>query len=124
MNDNFCLIDGRKRYGERQARSPILPAFRLLLGLLLSGLLNIIFIVPGAHAAYCRTVENHDICILDIQRSAKNYWEYRARVSVDGVARPLAVYDCRDRVLIRSDGSRVPFRTDITGAVVCTLFRR
>lgn len=91
---------------------------------MLSGLLNAIFIVPTAHAAYCRSVENHEVCILDIQRSAKNYWEYRARVSVDGEARSMAVYDCRDRSLTRQDGTRVSFRSDITGEVVCRLFRR
>jgi len=105
-------------------RSHILQAFRLIFALMLIGLFNITFIVPTAHAAYCRTVEHHEVCILDIQRSAKNYWEYRARVSVDRESRPMAVYDCRDRALIRQDGTRVSFNNDITGEVVCGLFRR
>ena len=92
--------------------------------MLLGGWLSFSFAIPAAQAAYCRTVEGHEVCILDIRRSAKNYWEYRASVSVDGVARPMAVYDCRDRTLLQSDGTRVSFRNDITGDVVCRLFHR
>ena len=123
MIDNFCLIGKRKRDRALGGRSPRPSVFRLVLAVLLGGWLSFSFAVPAAQAAYCRTVEGHEVCILDIHRSAKNYWEYRARVSVDGEARRMAVYDCRDRTLLRSDGTRVSFRSDITGAIVCRLFR-
>ncbi|MFB2978793.1 hypothetical protein [Microseira sp. BLCC-F43] len=48
-----------------------------------------------AQASFCRTSDRRVICIKSIKRSAKNYWEYRAVVSIDGVARPLEVYNCR-----------------------------
>ncbi|GAB4198823.1 MAG: hypothetical protein Fur006_48980 [Coleofasciculaceae cyanobacterium] len=51
---------------------------------------------PPAEAALCRTSNDRLICILSIKRSAKNYWEYRAAISVDGVKRPIEVYNCRD----------------------------
>ncbi|WP_439341984.1 hypothetical protein [Vacuolonema iberomarrocanum] len=124
MIDNFCLIGRRKRDRALGGRSPRPSTFRLVLAMLLGGWLSFSVAVSAAQAAYCRTVEGHEVCILDIHRSAKNYWEYRARVSVDGEARPMAVYDCRDRTLLRPDGTRVSFRNDITGDVVCRLFRR
>ncbi|NJK72359.1 MAG: hypothetical protein HC926_03180 [Synechococcaceae cyanobacterium SM2_3_60] len=37
------------------------------------------------------------VCLEDIQRSAKNYWEYRA-VKPDGT---LVVYDCRAQAMVQ-----------------------
>jgi hypothetical protein len=45
----------------------------------------------------CRHYNHHEICVLSIKRSAKNYWEYLASVRVDGVKRPIERYDCRNR---------------------------
>ena len=47
---------------------------------------------PTANAAMCRVREawtesnrfEQQVCILKLKRSAKNYWEYRAKVSIDG----------------------------------------
>ncbi|MFQ3616586.1 MAG: hypothetical protein SNJ57_20325 [Cyanobacteriota bacterium] len=88
----------------------------------------------GAIAApvFCRVVDGHSVCVLSLQRSAKNFWEYRAAVSVDGAVRPVEVYDCRDRsasqnenrLRHRADGKTVPFSKDIAGAIVCRIYRR
>ncbi len=92
-----------------------------------------------AEASFCRNSNNHLICILSIKRSAKNYWEYRAAVSVDGVKRPLEVYNCRDgyvsemgssdtvnslrhRVRIPHDGIVVPFEPNSPGELICRFF--
>ena len=77
----------------------------------------------AAAAPLCRQVEQHQICILTIQRSAKYFWEYRAAVSVDGEKRPLEKYDCRQQVRIRKDGRTVPFAQDPVGVFVCALTR-
>ncbi|PSM46767.1 hypothetical protein C7Y66_23335 [Chroococcidiopsis sp. CCALA 051] len=85
-------------------------------------LLSLAIAFPAA-ASVCRTRDGHQICILSIQRSAKNYWEYRAAVSIDGVKGDTEVYNCRDRVKVQKDRV-VPFRSDDPGEVVCSFFKR
>ncbi len=77
-----------------------------------------------AQASFCRNSNDHLICILSIKRSAKNYWEYRAAVSVDGVKRPIEVYNCRERVRVRQDGAVVPFEPNSPGELICNLIKR
>ncbi|MEW6493576.1 MAG: hypothetical protein AB1589_13875 [Cyanobacteriota bacterium] len=91
----------------------------LLLGLALS-----FAIASPAEASFCRNSDHHSICILSIKRSAKNYWEYRASVRVDGVERPIEVYNCRDRIRIRQDGTVVPFESDGSGELICKFFQK
>ena len=76
-----------------------------------------------AQASSCRIVNGHEVCILRMKRSAKRYWEYRARVQVDGVRRPMERYDCRDRLRLPSDGTIVPYWQDESVDVVCALFK-
>ena len=78
---------------------------------------------PQAMATPCYTVSGHQVCILEIRRSAKNYWEYRAAVSVDGEGRSLDLYNCRDRTHRTRDGRLIPFSQDLAGAIVCRLYR-
>ncbi|MHC5938705.1 hypothetical protein [Nostoc sp.] len=89
----------------------------LLLILLLS-------IVDPAFASVCRNYDGlrHQICILSINRSAKNYWEYRAAVSVDGVKRPVEVYNCRQRAKVQEDGTVLPFQQKDPGEMICSFF--
>ncbi|WP_316787153.1 hypothetical protein [Thermoleptolyngbya oregonensis] len=77
-----------------------------------------------AAPVFCRVVDGHSVCVLSLQRSAKNFWEYRAAVSVDGVVRPVEVYDCRDRLRHKADGTTVSFSRDLAGAIVCRLYKR
>ncbi|WP_338022439.1 hypothetical protein [Argonema antarcticum] len=77
-----------------------------------------------AKALFCRNSNDRTICIISINRSAKNYWEYRASVSVDGVARPIEVYNCRDRIRIQKDGAIVPFEFSGPGELICTLLKK
>lgn len=81
--------------------------------------------IAPVRAAFCRTVGDREICILAIERSAKNYWEYRAIVSVDGQKRPLEIYDCRRRTRRRADNRlSVPFAPDGPGPLICALLDR
>lgn len=81
-------------------------------------------IASPAEASFCRNSNHHSICILSIKRSAKNYWEYRAAVRVDGVERPIEVYNCRDRIRISPDGTVVPFEPDGSGELICQFFQK
>jgi hypothetical protein len=92
---------------------------------------NVIFVLililyfliePPAFASVCRNYERHQICILSINRSAKNYWEYRAAVSVDGVKTPIEVYNCRRRVKFQQNGTILPFEQKSAGEMICSFF--
>ena len=43
----------------------------------------------------CQTIEGHEVCLVSIKRSAKNFWEYRVQLRVDGRVRAKERYDCR-----------------------------
>ncbi|MBE9192051.1 hypothetical protein IQ230_17170 [Gloeocapsopsis crepidinum LEGE 06123] len=90
-------------------------AFVLLL------LLTLLFIQP-AWASVCRNYDDRQICIISIERSAKNYWEYRVAISVDGVTRPVEIYNCRDR-LIQQGKKVLPFGDNDPGDLSCSLLK-
>ncbi|WP_392533531.1 hypothetical protein [Nostoc sp. C117] len=82
-----------------------------------------------ASASVCKNYDvydgvrlHHQICILSINRSAKNYWEYRAAVSVDGIKTPIEVYNCRERVKVQQDGTLLPFGQKSPGEMICSFF--
>jgi hypothetical protein len=77
-----------------------------------------------ARAEFCRQVDGHRICIVRIERSAKNYWQYQAMASVDGVEQSVASYDCRERLITDPDGNMSSFRSRKDGNIVCSLYRR
>jgi hypothetical protein len=83
------------------------------------------FLAPSpVHASVCRNDRDQLVCILSIQRSAKNYWEYRASVSVNGQVRPVEVYNCRQEVRISKNGLVVPFQVDRPGELICSFFKK
>ncbi|MBN3895280.1 MAG: hypothetical protein HWQ41_08445 [Nostoc sp. NOS(2021)] len=86
-------------------------------------------VVHPAFASVCRNYDvydglhlRHQICILSINRSAKNDWQYRAAVSVDGVKRPIEVYNCRERVKVEESGTVLPFEQKDPGEMICSFF--
>ncbi|MBW4632322.1 MAG: hypothetical protein KME30_10595 [Iphinoe sp. HA4291-MV1] len=86
-------------------------------------LLILFFLVTfPAEASVCRDYQGYQICILSIKRSAKNYWEYRAAVSVDGVKRPIEVYNCFKQIKVEKDGTLVPFEDNAPGKLICSYF--
>ena len=91
-------------------------------------LLLIIFCLtfaPVANAQMCRARFGQTVCILKLKRSAKNYWEYRATVSIDGKKqRAKEIYNCRDRTLTRKGKYPIPFQADSPGELVCSLFQK
>jgi hypothetical protein len=95
----------------------------LILGFALSLSIAFSISLPAA-AAFCRTSGERTICILEIKRSAKNHWEYRAAVKVNGEERPIEVYNCRDRVRIQQDGTAIPFQSNGAGDLICRVLNR
>uniref|UniRef100_UPI0030D77BE3 hypothetical protein n=1 Tax=Calothrix sp. NIES-2098 TaxID=1954171 RepID=UPI0030D77BE3 len=91
--------------------------------LLLLLILNFSVALPAA-ASVCRNYNGHHVCILSIQRSAKNYWEYKASFSVDDVKTPIEVYNCRSRVKIQKNGTVVPFGDKDPGELICNFFKK
>lgn len=80
---------------------------------------------PLAKAEMCRDRFGQKICILKLKRSAKNYWEYRAKVSIDGEKqRAKEIYNCRDRTLTRQGKYPIPFQLNSPGELVCSLFQK
>ncbi|MGJ5673777.1 MAG: hypothetical protein ACR9NN_09240 [Nostochopsis sp.] len=80
-------------------------------------------VVSSAEASVCRNYQGRKICIISIKRSAKNYWEYRASVSVDGFKRPLEVYNCREQNKAEEDGTIIPFDDIDPGRLICRYFQ-
>lgn len=79
---------------------------------------------PALAVENCRKSNGHEVCIQRLKRSAKNYWQYQAKLKVDGEQRPMELYDCRDRLRLPKDGTIIPYWQDEAVDVVCRLFRK
>ncbi|WP_325078584.1 hypothetical protein [Sphaerospermopsis aphanizomenoides] len=75
-------------------------------------------------ATVCKNYEGHKICILNIKRSAKKYWEYRAAVSVDAVKTPVEIYNCRGKFRVNKDGTVSQFTENSPGEMICNFFKK
>ena len=87
--------------------------------LILLVILLLCLLALPAQASFCRQLDEHLICIHQIKRSAKYYWEYRASVSIDGQKRPMEVYNCRRHIRIQKDGTIIPFEPNGAGSLIC-----
>lgn len=81
-----------------------------------------------ANAAQCQTIAGQEVCILNLRRSAKNYWEYWAQLSINGTKQPERIYDCR--VFARERSRNIPpelsaetVKAESIGSFVCRLYR-
>ncbi|WP_310487063.1 hypothetical protein [Chamaesiphon sp. VAR_69_metabat_338] len=97
---------------------------KYLIKLCAIGLLLWLTNTDSVRAEFCRQVEDRRICIVSIKRSAKNYWQYQAMVSIDGIEQASASYDCRARLVVDADGNTAAFRSRRDGQFVCSLYRR
>ncbi|MBR8826899.1 MAG: hypothetical protein DSM107014_03170 [Gomphosphaeria aponina SAG 52.96 = DSM 107014] len=86
-------------------------------------IISLAFVSP-VQASLCRQYNDNLICILSIKRSAKYYWEYRASVRINGVTRPIEIYNCREKVRIKSDQTIVPFAPEGAGEFICSYFQK
>lgn len=93
----------------------------IILGLIV---INWAIIIPSAQAEFCRQINGHQVCIVKIKRSAKNYWEYRAAVKIDQKTKPIEIYDCRQRHRITQEGEIIPFKSKGVGKLICRVLNR
>ncbi|MCT7951246.1 hypothetical protein NG798_15710 [Ancylothrix sp. C2] len=77
-----------------------------------------------AQANFCRQIKDQKICILTIKRSAKNHWEYRASVSINGKETPVEVYNCRKEIKIKQDNTIEFFEPNGAGELICTILEK
>lgn len=70
-------------------------------------------------ASSCWQFNQQKICFLEIKRSAKFHWRYRVKITADGVRKPLAVYDCRQKLKIVKNSAKIPFSQDGVGEYIC-----
>ncbi len=115
------------RFSLPQMLIPFLPLKALfrksLLAVLIGGM--VLFSLPSpAEAAICRNIQGRRICEASLNRSAKNYWEYRAIVTIDGARQPRETYNCRDKIRIQADGTVIPFQEGDPSPVVCRLYNK
>ncbi|NES81304.1 MAG: hypothetical protein F6K10_07775 [Moorea sp. SIO2B7] len=82
------------------------------------------FALPARAEKFCRNYNGNLICIISIKRSAKNYWEYRASVSINGVVRAIEIYNCRNRFRIQKNGNVVAFEPNGAGEFICSRFKK
>ena len=78
---------------------------------------------PSLAADICRTIDQRTVCIVTIKRSAKNFWEYNAAVSINGKRGPKEPYDCRSKIKTNPDGSISRFGKNSIGSLVCRAYR-
>jgi hypothetical protein len=89
-----------------------------------TSLLIVIFLgALPAQASFCKNIEQQQVCILSIDRSAKNFWEYQVQLTVNHVTQPLAVYNCQEQQWRTPTGDWTAFTDDSVNAVACSLFR-
>jgi hypothetical protein len=83
--------------------------------------------LPALAAPICRTIQGQDVCLLTLKRSAKNFWEYNAAVSIDGKRGPKETYNCRSRYKTLRNGSIEYFAKDSIGdsigSLVCKIYK-
>jgi hypothetical protein len=78
----------------------------------------------SAQAATCSVVDGQSVCIHNLQRSAKNYWEYRVQFKIAGIVQPIEIYDCLNRRKSTISGHWEPLVGNSQDALACRLFRR
>ena len=81
-------------------------------------------VAPPAAASFCRNYNGNNLCILSIKRSAKNYWEYRAEVSINGKRKPLEIYNCRTEEKIQKNGKTIKFKPSGEGKLICNVLNK
>ncbi len=100
---------------------------RILVWVVLIGAILIVGLTiaprPSQAADICRTIDQRTVCIVTIKRSAKNFWEYNAAVSINGKRGPKEPYDCRSKIKTNPDGSISRFGKNSIGSLVCRAYR-
>jgi hypothetical protein len=82
-----------------------------------------LIVTPRLEATTCQYLAEKKVCLQQIKRSAKYYWEYRVSLSSDGQKQPPRIYNCRDRYYTLPDRTQVYYRqSDRLSKLVCRLY--
>ncbi len=129
----FWVIDSLLILGSSLTLPDHFPDFQLkkslarfLVGVIkfLTSLLILVFLVAlPAQASFCKSIDTQKVCIVSIERSAKNYWEYQVQLSVDRIVQPRTVYNCQKELWLQPNGQWQKFSDSSVHAVACNLFR-
>jgi hypothetical protein len=76
-----------------------------------------------AQAYRCEALNEHEICIVSLQRDSKRYWNYQVAISIDGEKQPVEIYNCRSQFKIQTNGKIVPFADNSPGQFICRNFQ-
>ncbi|MGF1460087.1 MAG: hypothetical protein ACFBSG_13805 [Leptolyngbyaceae cyanobacterium] len=97
------------------------------LGMLLAIALTMVGVAAPAAASNCYRSAGHEICLTQVQRSAKYHWRYRVQATIDGERQPQTRYNCRDRTQTPMAGPQKgrtqPFTPAGVGDRLCRMFR-
>lgn len=78
---------------------------------------------PGVKAATCQSLTGKQVCIENIKRSAKYYWEYRVTLNIENQKQATRIYNCRDRYYTLPDRTQVYYQqNDPLARLVCRLY--
>ncbi len=77
-----------------------------------------------AEAKTCQHWHDRQICFVQIKRSAKYYWEYRAIVTIDGIKQPLTIYNCHTQRENQEKDRSIPFSDSQIGELICSSFKK
>ena len=97
---------------------------KLIASVLVSLSIMFSFAFPANAAVTCRDFNGHEVCVLNIRRSPKRYWNYKTTISIDGEKQPTDIYNCRSEYKIQNDGKIVKFKEDGVGNLVCKHFKK
>jgi hypothetical protein len=88
--------------------------------LIFLGLFILVFLVAlPADAAICHSFQGQKLCVVNIKRSAKKYWEYRVTISRDGEIQPVEIYNCRSKYRVNQDKVILSFEPNDIGNLIC-----
>jgi hypothetical protein len=76
----------------------------------------------SAQATVCSQRDRQEVCLGSLQRSAKNYWEYRVRLKVDGRLQSPVIYDCRAGKKSWIAGVWMDLVVDAVDITACSLY--
>lgn len=78
-----------------------------------------------ALAQSCHNQQGPTICLEQVRRSAKYYWQYRVVATINGKTQPETQYNCRDRTRTvisgPQKGQTLEFAPQGVGDLVCQL---
>ncbi len=85
-------------------------------------------IAKTCQKTFSQNASGQPICLLQIKRSAKNYWEYRVALKIGDRPKVTRIYDCRQHSYWQADKAQVTTQNlieqDQLEKYVCRLYQK